>query len=154
MVKEIAEYDWQCPDCKSCMTWVFFIYLLIIRKTVWFDFLITTFCEVIFFYWKNWSYKMKTVFKILTLNDLWWPRGYFFWNVDVKSVILIYNLPYSIKLKNLTYFWDFWPGWDPVTSRALFSKRWRQERHFDIQFTHFQRTSKFDPTWPQIWNLT
>ena len=44
-----------------------------------------------------------------------------------------------------------------VTSGDLatsFLKSWHQERHFDIQFSHFQWTPKFDPKWAQIWNLT
>ena len=47
---------------------------------------------------------------------------------------------------------DLW--WPLLTSWPLFLKKWRQERHFDIQFTHFPWNSKFDPKWPKIWNLT
>ena len=42
----------------------------------------------------------------------------------------------------------------PESAYLLFSRIWRHERHFDIQFTQFQWTLKFDPEWPQIWNLT
>ena len=93
----------------------------------------------------------KNDFNVL---NLWWPREYFFWQVDVKSVIWLNNLPYFVKVQNLTYFQIFDLGWPLVTLRSRFLKSWRQERHFDIQFTHFQWTSKFDPKWSEICNLT
>ena len=52
--------------------------------------------------------------EFLTLGDLWWPRDYFFWKVDVKSVILIFKFPTFRKLeiwakmtRNLKF--DTWP---------------------------------------------
>ena len=110
-------------------------------------------------FWVQFVYYLKRLkfylySEFVTSNDLFRPLDYFYWKVDVKGVILIYNLPYFMKVKNLTYFSDFWPR---VTSSDLaksFLKFSRQERHFDIQFTHFQRISKFDPKWAEICNLT
>ena len=73
----------------------------------------------------------------------------------------------SIKCKICAYFRDFylWSpfmtltltfirvllifgisdlGWPLLTSFSLFLKSWSRERHFDIQFTHFQWLLKFD----------
>ena len=106
-------------------------------------------------FWEQFVYYLKRLkfdlySEFVTSNDLCRPLDYFYWKVDVKGVILIYNLPYFMKVKNLTYFQIFDLGWPRVTSRGLFLKFWRQERHFDIQFTHFQRISKFDPKWAEI----
>ena len=62
-------------------------------------------------------------------------------------------------VQNLTYFGIFDLEWPLVTLRPLFLKSLRRERHFDIQFTHFQSTSNltlYDPKfeiWPQTKNF-
>ena len=45
----------------------------------------------------------------LTLGDLFWPWVTFFQKADAETVILIYSLSYFIKVRNLTFFGDFWP---------------------------------------------
>ena len=72
-------------------------------------------------FWVQFVYYLKRLkfdlySEFVTSNDLCRPLDYFYWKIDVKGVILIYNLPYFMKVKNLTYFSDFWPR---VTSSDL-----------------------------------
>ena len=75
-----------------------------------------------------------------------------------SRIIFIYNLPTLNELWNLTYFFllltlgDLWRPRERVVTPFL--KSWRQERHFDKQFIHFQWSFKFDPKWPKIWPQT
>ena len=68
--------------------------------------------DLILMYWTIKRY-FEYFSGFLTPGDLWWPRDYFFWKVVVKKLILIYNLPYFIKLQHLTYLFNF------LTSGAL-----------------------------------
>ena len=63
------------------------------------------------------------------------------------------------------FFWndqiEIWPIfricdllWPLMASWLLSLGSLRQECHFDIKFTHIQSTSKFDPKWAGICNLT
>ena len=126
-------------------------------------------CCLVTLFWKA---DVKSI--ILTLNlptyNKFWNLTYFrnFWPgvTFVDLVTLFFE-----KLTSRASFWytiyplamtfEIWPifgifdlGWPLLTSWPLFLKSWRQERHFDIQFTTLQRLLKFDPKWPQIFNLT
>ena len=63
--------------------------------------------------------------------DLSWPWHYFFWQVEVKSVILIYNLPTFNEVRNFT----------------------QNEPSFEI-LPQMTPNPKFGFKWPQIWKLT
>ena len=85
------------------------------------------------------SSNFSTYFAIF---HLWWPfwiRDYLFWKADDNSVSLINNLPYFIKIKNLTYLSDFWLR---VTSGDLATI-----------FPYLTKNLKIDPKWPEIRNL-
>ena len=76
-------------------------------------------------FWVQFVYYLKSLksdlyWKFVISNNPCWPLDYFYWKVDVKDVILIYNLPYFMKVKNLTFFQIFDLGWPLVTSRPLF----------------------------------
>ena len=57
----------------------------------------------------QWLLKFDLFSEFLTSGDLCWPRFLFFWKAEVKSVILIYNLPIFNDFWNLTYFRNFSP---------------------------------------------
>ena len=83
----------------------------------------------------------------VTSTDLVWPRDFLFWKACVKSVILIYNLPYFINVQNLTYFWDFWPrmtSGDLAT--AFFGKLTSWASFWDINSLPYE---KFE-IWPKM----
>lgn len=72
--------------------------------------------------------------------------------VDLKGVILVYNLPLFDKYRPFSVIFDLvWPR--VLWPRGLF-RRIRKERHFDMKFAYFTWTLIFDPKWPQIFNLT
>ena len=90
-----------------------------------------------------------------------WPRVTFvdlvipFFEKLTSRASFSYTIyPLSKTFENWPFFGIFDLRWSLLTSWPLFLKSWRQERHFDIQFTHFQWLLKFDPEWPQICNLT
>ena len=105
------------------------------------------------FFWKADVKSVILIYHLLTFNEFWnltyfrnfWPRMTF---VDLVT-------PFFEKLTSRASFWyiiyslsmtfEIWPifgifdlGWPFLTPWPLLSKSWRQERHFDIQFTHFQ----------------
>ena len=91
----------------------------------------------------------------LTSSDILWTRDTFHQKVDVKSVILVYNLFYLIQLRNLTFFGDFWPRvtfYDletpfirKVTSRASV---WYIIYNIKSEFKIWPFLEIFDHRWP------
>ena len=60
----------------------------------------------------RWLLKYDLFSEFLTSGDLCWPCDPFFWKADVKSVILIYNLPTFNDFWNLTLNdpkFEIWP---------------------------------------------
>ena len=103
--------------------------------------------------------------KIKKMTFIWdkWPQitfcdlvTIFFWKLTSRASFWYLNILFTgfHKCSKFDLFWNctsddlWWPR------DGFFFENWRQERHFDIQYTHFPWTSKFDPQWPQMWNST
>ena len=111
--------------CIKCLRlikfniWPFFIYVAIFdflcpRLTSRLSFLKRLAQELSFevqflYYWKRLKLDVFSVF--VTSHDLRWPPDYFVWKADVKTVILIYNLPHFIVVQNLPIFGILDLGW-------------------------------------------
>ena len=93
------------------------------------------------------GHKVKKIFKIwpilgfLTSSDL----ATLFLIADVKSVILIYNLPTFNDFENLTYFRNFWPRMTFVDLVTPFF--WKADVKGVILIYNL-------PTFDDFWNLT
>ena len=93
--------------------------------------------------------------EFVTSGDPCWPRDPFFWKAYAKSVSLIYILSYFIKVRNLTFFGDFWPwvtffylGWPffrKLTPRLSF---WYIVYHILSKFEIWPFFGIFDLRWP------
>ena len=103
----------------------------------------------------QWLLKCDLLSEFLTSGDLCWPCGPFFGKLTSRASFWYTIYPLSMVLK-FDLFSKFWPwvtfvdlGWPLLTSWPLFLKSCGPERHFDIQFSHFQWLLKFDREWPQ-----